>query len=217
MKRKTTRVCKICTIEKENEQYEKGKQTCKECFHLLRCYVCKGVFEKKNCRAKNRCNKCDNKLHYDKKKENPTPAFLDKVKRAAEAKKRNRYKAPPIKNPQTKINKKLRSSIKNVFNTWSINKEYKSYDYLDYTSSQFLERFPEIPKGMDIDHKIPLSWFEVDSPINILFHLDNLQLLKESENRSKKNYWAHPVSQSYYDLVLPHIKPEYVNKLLIEK
>ena len=217
MKRKTTRVCKVCTTEKKNEEFPKGKSTCTGCFHLLRCYICKGIFEKSKCRNKTRCNKCDNKLHYDLRINNPTPGFLAKIKRGMEKRKANYVKKPRPPKLNFEAIERMRISVHKIFKRWTLAKLKKSFDYLSFTKEQFLEKFPQIPPGMDIDHKVPLSWFKRDTPICIIYDLDNLQLLSRKENRDKCNYWAHSTSEEYYKRILPHIREEYINKLVINK
>lgn len=210
-------MCKVCTLEKENNEFPKGKHTCNECFHLLRCYICDGVFEKKNCRNRSRCNRCDNALHDANKKKNPTPAYLAKLQRATDTRREKGYSYSEAKlSDEAKSIKKLRKSVRDLFKSWQIYKTQKAFNYLNFTKEEFILKFPIIGRGMHLDHKIPVTWFVLGSPVGVIYDLDNLQLLSARDNISKGNRYCHPVSQSYYDLALPHIKPEYVNKLLIE-
>lgn len=220
MKRKTTRTCKVCSVEKKNEEFPKGKSTCIECFHLFRCYVCKDVFVKGEHRNLTRCNKCDNKIHQEMKKNKPrTEAYQAKLDRGVKSRRERRIPKPKITmtKEEARSIERIRCSVHKIFKRWLIQKKGKSFNYLPYTREEFLVVFPSIPDSHDIDHKIPLSWFNRETPIAVVYHLENLQLLPRLANMVKSNYWAHPVSQEYYDIAIPHIKPEYVNKLLIEE
>ncbi len=74
--------------------------------------------------------------------------------------------------------------------------------------SDFENKFPII-EGYDIDHKIPITWFDKDVPINIVNALDNLQIMKSIENVSKSNRYSHPVCKEFYSIVYNWILPEY--------
>lgn len=74
----------------------------------------------------------------------------------------------------------------------------------------------EIKKGYTIDHKIPISWFNTYTDPKISFDLRNSQILSVSENSSKRNLYADPVTKDYYDIAISHIKEEYKNKVLQE-
>jgi hypothetical protein len=74
----------------------------------------------------------------------------------------------------------------------------------------------EIEKGFTIDHKIPISWFNTYTEPIISFDLRNCQILSISENSSKRNLYADPVSKDYYDVAISHIKEEYKNKVIIK-
>lgn len=54
----------------------------------------------------------------------------------------------------------------------------------------------QLGKTLDLDHRIPDSWFTYESPDDIEFSfawsMDNLQLMDRIENREKKNTIAHP-------------------------
>lgn len=214
MKRES-KECSICGIEKPLEEYNRCQRKCKGCESLSRCYVCREVKDASQFRkGLRRCNPCDNKLHVEWDKNKPTTNVdRAKWKRARDSKKERGYKAP--ENLNNKIIKRMRNSVKEVFKNWNKDKVQRTINMLEYSKEEFFKKFPEIPKGMDLDHKIPVSWFIIDSPISIIHHLDNLQLLSKEENCSKKNYYSHPIPQEYYDRASPHIKTEYINKLII--
>ena len=89
-----------------------------------------------------------------------------------------------------------------------------------YSLKQLGEHLDEI--GYDtsvnqIDHKIPVSWFEHGTPSHIVNHLHNIHCLTPTENRSKKDHFAHPVSKSYYHESLPFIKSMYRQNISIDE
>jgi hypothetical protein len=71
--------------------------------------------------------------------------------------------------------------------------------------------------GLSVDHKIPISWFLTSTPIEVINHQDNLQLLPLDVNVKKGNKYAAPVSLSFYLMVKKYIKPKHQNKLLIQE
>lgn len=64
-----------------------------------------------------------------------------------------------------------------------------------------------------IDHKIPISWFKENTPVELVNNVDNLWRVSESYNTTKKNKWCDIVSNDYFNLVLPHIKEQYISFL----
>jgi hypothetical protein len=82
-------------------------------------------------------------------------------------------------------------------------------EMLKYNISDFIKKIGSPKSNEDIDHKIPLSWFKEGTPIHVIWHLDNLQLLDKKENRSKSNHFSHPVSNSYKKIIKEYIKDKY--------
>ncbi len=78
----------------------------------------------------------------------------------------------------------------------------------------FLGRKPN--KGESIDHKIPISWFNIDADIRVMFDLRNTQILTVEENTKKLNRYADTVSEDYYKIAINYIKDEYKNKITYE-
>lgn len=69
--------------------------------------------------------------------------------------------------------------------------------------------------NVQIDHKIPLSWFNKDTPVNLINHLDNLQPLISKENTAKLNRFSHPIIENYYTTIKKYIKSEYINQIFV--
>jgi len=134
--------CKVCLIGKNRKEFPKGKHTCTECFHLFRCYVCKDVFVKEEHRNNTRCNKCDNKVHEDYKKKNPTEAYKEKVRRNSKLNwvKRRPEPKPKMTKEEAKSLERMRWSVHRIFKRWYIQKKGKSFNYLPYTREEYINK-----------------------------------------------------------------------------
>lgn len=67
--------------------------------------------------------------------------------------------------------------------------------------------------NIHIDHKIPLSWFKIETPIHIVNNLSNLHPLSAFDNISKLNRFNHKVDKKYWDDCKEFIKEEYLDKI----
>jgi len=68
--------------------------------------------------------------------------------------------------------------------------------------------------GYDLDHKIPVTWFNDYEP-HLVYHYDNLQWIPANENRSKLNRFSHPISLEYFEKIKHLIKDEYISRFKI--
>jgi hypothetical protein len=64
-----------------------------------------------------------------------------------------------------------------------------------------------------IDHLIPVTWFNHNTPKYIVNDIRNLQVIDFEYNIKKNNRWADEVSEDYYTLILPYVKKTYISKL----
>lgn len=92
-------------------------------------------------------------------------------------------------------------------------KSKRTMQLIGYTAEEFIAQLGQREPGFDLDHKIPITWFKENTPLNIIWDLDNLQWISIKDNRSKGNRTVHPVSESYLQIVLPYIKKGFVKKL----
>lgn len=95
-------------------------------------------------------------------------------------------------------------------------KQDSTHKLLGYSALQLKEHLDS--QGMiwgehQIDHKIPLSWFEDHTPPSIVNDLRNLQPLPSSINQSKLNKYMDRVDKEYLVEILNYIKKDYINKL----
>jgi hypothetical protein len=68
-------------------------------------------------------------------------------------------------------------------------------------------------KNIEIDHKIPVTWFKIETPSYIINDLHNLQPLLISINRIKSNKYSTPINQQYYNKIITFIKPGYEERI----
>lgn len=71
-------------------------------------------------------------------------------------------------------------------------------------------------KGNHVDHKCPLSWMSDNVPAHIANSLENLQIITENENESKSQWWSHPLSINYYNLLKEWIVDEYKDRFVLQ-
>lgn len=65
-----------------------------------------------------------------------------------------------------------------------------------------------------IDHKIPLSWFEEYTPPYIVNDLRNLQPLDPSTNQSKLNRYMDKVDEEYLKEARQYLKKSFLESLV---
>jgi hypothetical protein len=95
--------------------------------------------------------------------------------------------------------------------------KYSTFKYLGYSFDDLIKSLGRLPNdNEDIDHKIPISWFEKETELKLIFHLDNLHLLSSYENRVKGNRFCHPISKKYYTLIKTKIKNQHLKKITYE-
>jgi hypothetical protein len=91
-------------------------------------------------------------------------------------------------------------------------KKDSTHKLLNYSALELKEHLDK--QGMDwdfhqIDHKIPLSWFEDNTPPHIVNDLRNLQPLSPSTNQSKLNKYMDKVDEEYLVEILDYIKKDF--------
>lgn len=92
-------------------------------------------------------------------------------------------------------------------------KNKKTKDLLGYSYEDFINKIG-IPKiNEHIDHKIPKTWFKENTPINILWNLENLQIVTAEYNKSKYNSFNDKINENYKNIILPYIKEKYIKKI----
>jgi len=96
-------------------------------------------------------------------------------------------------------------------------KEASTHDLLKYSALELKEHLDKQNMNWEtdhIDHKIPITWFNNETPPHIVNDLRNLHPLNEIENKSKKNFYSNKIDKEYYQIVIDYIKEEFKDKVL---
>jgi hypothetical protein len=117
---------------------------------------------------------------------------------------RERYNKDATYRTYKKIHSQVCSFLKGKI------KNTNTSQLLQYSMDDFIKKYGSGSLGCDIDHKIPITWFNEDTPISIIWHLDNLQWLDSKQNKTKGNRYADAVVESYLQMALPYIKEEFI-------
>jgi len=124
------------------------------------------------------------------------------------------------------INKKYRKNnphykIRNLWHNLkrkNFNITNKKDDYYimvkQHIESQFIEGMNW--SNIEIDHKIPVTWFKNETSSDIINNLNNLQPLYINDNRTKFNKTSSPITLNFYIMVKQHIKEKYIERIHIE-
>ena len=67
--------------------------------------------------------------------------------------------------------------------------------------------------NIEIDHKVPISWFKSNTPSDLINNLENLQPMLILENRKKSASFSSPISSDYFNKISPYITEERIKQL----
>lgn len=70
--------------------------------------------------------------------------------------------------------------------------------------------------NIEIDHKIPISWFIKETPSTLINDLRNLHPLFKEENRKKSASYCHLINYEYFYIINQYIKKEHIEQVLNE-
>ena len=129
--------------------------------------------------------------YYDNKEK-----WLERTSKYTAAK----YKKDPIYRIQRILSTQVWSYLSGK------DKSQRTMQLIGYTADDLVVQLGERQLGFDLDHKIPITWFKHDTPLHIIWHLDNLQWMEAKQNQSKGNRYADQVSEDYMQLALPFLK-----------
>ena len=197
--------CKTCGELKSLDQYSNSKKNaggkrphCKSCAKTL---VNKDSTKAASKRYRDRYP--EKRLEQNRKYREQNPEKMRKINTNYS---NMRYRTDSVYRLQTILRQQIVDYIK-------YKKSERTSQLLGYTAEDFIARYGEGGPNQHIDHKIPKSWFRDDTPINIVWSLDNLQWLTVEENCSKHNNHMTPVTEDYLQTALQYIREEYVDKL----
>lgn len=183
------KICTKCKIERDITEFHKRK-TGKDGINS-RCKLCDNINLEKRRYKYDPCREKARLYHKEYQRKNYTKLKAD-----------NKYRI------------RMNSVLTNFLKRIDSKKNTRTEKMLGYTISQFKEKFPIIPQGFEIDHNIPISWFILESPVDIVNALDNLSLKTTSCNRQKSNKYCDKVDYKYYEKIINWISPKYKDKLL---
>lgn len=109
------------------------------------------------------------------------------------------------KYPHIQRSKRLLNDVLRRFNKKKTNSTSKLLGYTALDLKLHLENL-----GMDwnlhqIDHKIPVTWFKEDTPMDVINDLRNLQPLTPQENLDKSSRYFTLVDEDYLKVVKPYL------------
>jgi hypothetical protein len=187
------RPCVVCNIEKLKKEFNKYQQRCISCEtkKVCKCYKCKKILD----------------ISFFKKDLGRSTGLSGMCKNCF----KNKYKNTPraISN-----SRRSRAFFKDCLRRLKQKATNKLYKDLGFTINDFNNKFPVIPKGYEIDHCIPLSWFSSNTPISISCSLHNLQILLKEDNVKKSNkFYDMPSDIEYFKNCLSYIDKKYLHML----
>jgi hypothetical protein len=219
------KICCECNIEKDLNQFSKNKNI-KDGFNN-RCKICCSLRNKKRYELKKedikvKCNQyySNNKEiikskqiekpnSYQKNKEwhlnyreKNKEKYLQYIKEYQKTNQPIKYATDPIYKTKKLIGNQIRNFLKG-------NKNKKTEILLGYSYQEFVEKIGIPKKNEHIDHKIPSSWFIDVTPINIIWNINNLQIVNQQYNQSKLNRFHDDVDLIYLNEVKKYIKEKY--------
>jgi len=188
------KICSKCGI---NPPYNKYSSQCIECKkkYNYEWRKQKGVTEHEKVKLKNYYYSNREKLikyATEYNKTNPNKVKIYRSKPSDKKKKMNR----------------IYSLIHNVLKSKDKIKTSKTKELLGYTAKELrnhLNTFSNNWEGMHIDHKIPVDWFNDDTPLHVINHLDNLWLVESKYNLGKQDKWCNIPSQEYLKIAKPYL------------
>lgn len=119
------------------------------------------------------------------------------------------------KRERDKLPRSIYDMVRRVLRYKQMKKTKTKCEILGWSKQDFIAKVGILGPDQHVDHKIPVSWFEKDTPASVINSLDNLQILPHLENISKRNRYCHPVDSSFYPLVCQYLKREYVTRVKV--
>jgi len=226
----STKICTKCNINlpienfgKESRSKDGLKRRCKKC---LNNYY-NSIYEKNSDMKKNKSEKAkkyyvNNKKHILQLRKNKYN-YLDKKnynekymkENKVELNKKhlmyikNRYTNDPVFKYRILMRKMVHRLFENVDKT-EINK------FLGYSATDLFNHLGDVyNKNFHVDHKIPVSWFVINTPAYIVNNLCNLHLVESNYNFKKSNKFADPVNKDFFEIAKPYIKKIKLSQITI--
>jgi hypothetical protein len=203
------KICKKCGIEKSLDSFYKHKLSKDGAQHI--CKLCKKeedfIYYQNNKDHLQNINKNWSKKNKERRKEsdeNWRKNNKDKIKEINKKYRKN--------NPHYKIRNIFHNLKNKNFNI--ISEKTQLFIIKDHIENQFTEEMNW--SNIEIDHKIPVTWFKNETSSDIINNLNNLQPLYINDNRTKFNKTSSPITLNFYIIVKQHIKEKYIERIHIE-
>lgn len=201
------KTCNKCKQEKEYIEFCNNKNSSDGKNYI--CRLCKKDLDKQHfIKNKEKLTKTNiewSRNNREKRRE------LDKLWRNNNREKiQNINKKYRTNNPHYKIRNLWHNLKKKNFNIKDKQNEYFNI-IKNHIESQFTHNMNWI--NIEIDHKIPVTWFKIETSSTLINDLDNLHPLLIEDNRNKLNKYNTPITQQYYNKIITFIKPEYEERI----
>jgi hypothetical protein len=223
------KICCECNIEKDLDQFSKNKNI-KDGFNN-RCKICCSIRNRKRYELKKedikvKCNQYyhSNKETIKNKQTGKINSYQKNKEWHIEYREKNKEKYLQYIKEYQKINQPIKYATDPIYKTKKLignqirnflkgNKNKKTEILLGYSYQEFIEKVGIPKKNEHIDHKIPMAWFEENTPVDIVWNLHNLQIVDKKYNQTKLNLFHDSVPQEYLNEVKKYIKEQYKIKL----
>lgn len=222
------KICKKCGDNKENSEFNKNPRSkdkltsyCKSCYKEYN-----EKYRKENTEYFSQYRK-DNKeslLNYAKNYYNQNPE--NHKKRNYKWREKNIDRAREYMNQWKRDKRKKdphierwKDLLKNTLDKLKQNKINNTLTSLGYSSIVLKEHLDSLGinwEEHEVDHKIPITWFENFTSPLIVNDLRNLQPILKSINRKKSNRGSDIVEKSYYLIAIEFIKTKYKDRVKYE-
>jgi hypothetical protein len=216
------KICSKCNIEKLLNQFNKNK-TKSDGYHVW-CKQCISINNKKLYIIDSKRIKQQTNDYYHNNKDIISPKLKEYRNKLEIKLKQKQYIKEWVKNNKTHYRQYQNNYVKQRRNNdpyFKTIENLKSQIYiylknktknnkteilLGYKYVDFINKIGIIKDNLEIDHKIPISWFKNETPIDIIWNLNNLQLTTQEYNRKKSNTYSDVVYVNYYKIVYKWIK-----------
>jgi hypothetical protein len=206
MESKGLKRCHNCNTFKNKTEFHKSTSTrdglttmCKEC----------SCIKTNKWKCENEEKVLQNSKEYSKRIKESDPEKFKEWRRNGKKNYRNSEKG--------KWDSKCRTMLRKVLSKMELDKNDKTSILLGYSPKDLQEHLKQYDLyengNYEIDHKVPISFFNVGTPVNIVNSLSNLWLTSVEYNQNKSNKWADAISEKYYYQILPYIKERFIQDL----
>jgi hypothetical protein len=195
--------CKICCKNRNKNRYEKEKDKIKN--QTKEYYIVNKEYILQKQKEKPSYHKL-NQEYYKEWREKNRKKYKEYISSYQKLNQTKKYHTDAKYKTKKILDNQIRAFLKGTKNT-------KTKELLGYNYDEFINKIGTPKINEHIDHKIPKTWFKENTPINIIWGLDNLQIVSSNYNKRKYNTFCDNVCKEYKDIVKEYIKEEYINKI----